>query len=183
MGIKVNVSEQEASSGERNFDAMPIGKYHVSIIGVELEESQSEAHPGEPMLTFEFMVQDSPGTWQKYANRHDWTRACLWDGALYTIVGILKALPSQEGKKNAYEDHMKPTGRVNAEGKPILELDVPTEPEYYEGQELFIRRGQNKKQKEKFPDMPERWVEVRGFAVYDPETAHKGAPVTEEPPF
>jgi hypothetical protein len=183
VGITVNVSEQEASSGERNFDPLPAGKYHMAITGVEVEESGSEDNYGKPMLAFEFTIQDTPGPWQKYANRKDWSRACLWDGALYTIVGILKALPSQEGKKNAYEDNMKPTGRVDEHGKPIYELDIPTEPEYYEGQELFTRRGKNKRQVEKFPDMPERWIEIRGFGVYDPETAHKGAKIEDEPPF
>ena len=173
MGIKVNVSEQEAQSGERNFDPLPSGKFHSAITAVELQESQSENHPGEPMLNFEFTIQDTPGTWQKFANRKDWVNACLWDGALYTIIGILKALPSQFGNKNAYED------RLDSDG----ELDIPTEPEYYEGQELFFRRGQNKKQKEKWPEMPERWIEIRGFGVYDAETAHKGAPKVDEPPF
>jgi hypothetical protein len=183
VGIKVNVSDQEAQSGERNFDALPVGKFHAAITAVELQEAQSDANAGQPMLNFEFTIQDTPGTWQKYANRKDWTNACLWDGALYTIVGILKALPSQDGNKNAYEDNMRPTGQTDGDGKPILELDIPTEPEYYEGQELFFRRGKNKKQVEKWPDMPERWVEVRGFGPYDAETAHKGAKVDDEPPF
>jgi hypothetical protein len=178
MGIKVNVSEQEDTSGDRGFDPMPIGKYHVSVIAVTLDESQSEAHPGEPMLGFEFVVQDSPGSWQKFANRHDWVNACLWDGALYTIIGILKALPSDSGNKNAYEDHVT----RNQKGE-VIDLDIPTEPEFYEGREMIIRRGLNKKQKDKFPDMPERWIEVRGFGAYDPETAHKGAPQAEEAPF
>jgi hypothetical protein len=176
MGIKVNVSEQEAESGDRSFDPLPIGKFHVAITAVEQQESQSEAHPGEPMLNFEFTIQDTPGTWQKFANRKDWVNACLWDGALYTIIGILKALPSQQGNKNAYEDRVT----RNAAGE-VTDLDIPTEPEYYEGQELFIRRGKNKKQVEKFPDMPERHVEVRGYGVYDEATAHKGAPATDTP--
>jgi len=182
MGIKVNVSEQEATSGDRNFDPLPSGKYHMAITGVELEESGSEDNYGKPMLAFEFTIQDTPGTWQKFANRKDWVRACLWDGALYTIIGILKALPSQEGKKNAYEDNMKPTGEVGQDGKPILELDIPTEPEYYEGQELFTRRGKNKRQVEKFPDMPERHIEIRGFGMFDESQLSKAAEV-DEPPF
>lgn len=174
MGIKVNVSDQEASSGDRNFDQMPIGKYHASITSVELEEATSDDNYGKPMLAFEFTVQDTPGTWQKYANRHDWTRACLWEGALYTIIGILKALPSETGDstKTAYDDCNGPDG-----------LDIPTEPEFYEGRELFIRRGKNKKQVEKFPDMPERHIEIRGFGVYNSETAHKGAKAEVDAPF
>jgi hypothetical protein len=171
VGIKVNVSDQEAASGERNFDPMPAGKYHGAITAVELVESQSEAHSGEPMLNFEFTVQDTPGSWQKFANRKDWVNACLWEGSLYTAIGILKALPSQHGNKNAYEDN------VDANG----ELDIPTEPEYYEGQELFFRRGQNKKQKEKWPEMPERWVEIRGFAPFDETKLSQAA--STEPPF
>jgi hypothetical protein len=173
IGIKVNVSEQEHQSGDRNFDPLPKGKFHVAVTAVELQQSQSEAHPDEPMLNFEFTVQDTPGSWQQFANRKDWVNACLWDGALYTIIGILKAMPSQRGNKNAYEDNLDASG----------ELDIPTEPEYYEGTELFIRRGINKKQVEKWPDMPERHVEIRGFGPYDEATAHKGAKATTEVPF
>jgi hypothetical protein len=176
MGIKVNVSEQENTSGDRGFDPLPIGKYHVQVAGVELQESRSENNYGEPMLNFDFIVQDSPGSWQKFANRHDFVNACCFDGALYTIIGILKALPSQEGNKNAYEDRV-----VRNSAGEVIEFDIPTEPEYYEGQELFIRRGKNKKQVERWPDMPERHIEIRGFAMYDAATAHKGAPQTEAP--
>jgi hypothetical protein len=167
MGIKVSLSDQEASSGDRSFDPMPIGKYHAVIHAVELAESESDNNPGKPMLNFEFVVQDTPGRWQEYANRHDFVNACLWEGAMYTIVGILKALPSQKGNKNAYEDNLDSDGN----------LEVPTEPEYYEGQELFIRRGKNKRQVEKFPDMPERHIEVRGYGMFSEDQL--GSPKSE----
>jgi len=177
MGIKVNVSEQESQAGDRNFDPLPIGKFHGVVTAVELIESKSEANYGQPMLSFEFTIQDTPGTWQKHANRKDWVNACLWEGALYTIVGILKALPSATGdpKKNAYDDHVT----LDAAGN-VVDLDIPTEPEFYEGRDIFFNRGKNKKQVEKFPDMPERHVEIRGFSRFDESKLSK-AKETEAP--
>jgi hypothetical protein len=164
MGIRVNVSEQEKQAGDR--EPLPIGKYHFAITGVELTESGSDNNFGKPMLAFEFTVQDTPGPWQEFANRKDFTNACLWGadeeagtkGALYTIIMILKAI----GK---YEECL--------DGK---ELDIPTEPEFYLGEQLMGRRAVDKKQKDKWPDLEERWVQLRGFSPYDEATAHKTGP-------
>jgi len=161
MGIRVNVSEQEDQAGAR--EPLPAGKYHVAVTDVQLQESQSDDNFGKPMMNFEFTVQDTPGAWQKHANRKDFTNACLWDGALYTIIMVLKAMPSEQGNDNAYEDCKDANG----------ELDIPTEPEFYLGQDLIIRRGLDPKQKKKWPDMPERWIQIRGILPYDQETAHK----------
>jgi len=175
VGIKVNVSEQESQAGDRNFDPLPRGKFHGVITAVDLQESKSEANYGQPMLNFEFTVQDTPGPWQKHANRKDWVNACLWEGALYTIVGILKALPSQKGNKTLYDDYATYDDKGD-----VIDLDIPTEPEVYEGQDIFFNRGLNKKQVDKFPDMPERHVEIRGFSKFDESKLSKKAE-TEAP--
>jgi hypothetical protein len=154
MSIRVNVSEKEDRAGDR--EPLPIGKYHQAITDVELTEANSEDNAGKPMLSFTFTVQDTPGPWREFAGRKDFTNACLWDGALYTIIMILKALGEYENCKDADGD-----------------LDIPTEPEFYLGRELITRRAVDPKQKKKWPDMPERWIQIRGILPYDEETAHK----------
>jgi hypothetical protein len=142
MAIKVNtVSEQEASSGDGT-GYLPSGSYHCVITEVESAESQSENNPGKPLLKFVATVQDGP-----FADRDlKWT-ACCWPGALYTIINLLKAL-------DMYEDFDKTK-------------EIPDEAEMYLGKHVMVRRGLNKKSKEKNPeDDPMSWIEVRGFAPY-----------------
>jgi hypothetical protein len=152
MPIHVNVSEQEDRSGE--YQPLPSGKFHVIITDVEPKESQSENNFGKPMLYFYMTIQDGP-----YADRVMGVNACLWDGALYTIIGILKAL----GK---YEDCKTANG-----------LEIPDAPEFYLGGELYARRGVNQNTKKKNPeDDPASWIEVRGFAKYERTGASGSTP-------
>jgi hypothetical protein len=141
-GIKVDISDKEASAGEGGY--LPAGLYHCVITEVESAESQSENNPGKPLLKFVSVVQDGP-----FAEREiKWT-ACCWSGALYTIVGQLKAM----GK---YEQQTQGGG-----------LDIPDAPEFYIGEHIMVRRGVNQKRKKENPeDDPASWIEVRGFAAY-----------------
>jgi len=153
MSIKVNtVSDQEAKSGEGS-GYLPSGSYHVVITDVEFAESQSEANPGKPLLKFTSDVQDGP-----YADRQiKWT-ACCWEGALYTIINLLKALDMYNA--------------ATASGG----LDIPDAPEAYLGQHVMVRRGVNKNAKKNNPeDDPMSWIEVRGFAPYQ-EGMQSGTP-------
>jgi hypothetical protein len=152
MSIKVNVSEQEDRAGAR--EPLPVGKYHYAITSAELSESQSDNNYGKPMMVFELTVQDTPGPWQQFAGRKDFANAMLWEGALYTIIMMLKAI-------GEYEDCKGPNG----------ELDIPTEAEFWEGRELIGRRGVDPKQKKAWPDMPERWVQLRSYMPYDEDSA------------
>jgi hypothetical protein len=141
MGIKVNLSDQEAKSGGE-YEPLPSGRYHVCITDVELKHSKSEKNPGKPMLNFELTIQEG-----KFADRMMYSNACCWDGALYTIVNILKGI-------NEFEN----CGGQN-------NLDIPTAPEFYIGKELFARRGVNPKKKKENPnDDPMSWIEIRGFS-------------------
>jgi hypothetical protein len=167
MGIRVNVSEQENNAGDR--EPLPAGKFHVAITDMELQESQSDNNTGKPMLNFTFTVQDTPGSWQEFQGRKDFTNACLWSGATYTINMILKAM----GK---YEDCI--VGRKGDE----FELEYPTEPEFYLSEEMIIRRAVDPKQKKRWPDLPERWIQIRGIQPYDEETAHKNSDKREKEP-
>lgn len=107
------------------------------------------------MLVFEFTVQDSEDTkvngkpTREYVNRKMFTNACLWEGALYTYVQIMKAIG---------EGHRIP----EKEG----ELDVNDDPEFYLGRQLLVRRAVDGKAKQKNPDNPDYWIACRGFAPY-----------------
>jgi hypothetical protein len=147
MTVKVNVSDQEDKSGE--YTPLPSGMYKCVIADVEPKASASEKNFGKPMLYFRFTVLEG-----QYADKTIGTNACLWEGALYTIIGVLKALPSKQGNATAYEDCR------SAEG-----LSIPDAPEFYLTQELMVRRGVNPKTKKENPeDDPSSWIEVRGFA-------------------
>jgi hypothetical protein len=151
MGIKVNVSEQENKSGD--YTPLPSGTYNCVITDVESKDSQSENNFGKPMLYFYFTIQDGA-----FADRVMGVNACCWDGALYTIIGILKAI-------GEYDNLNSGNG-----------LDIPTEPEFYLGRGIKVRRGVNQKRKKENPDdEPSGWIEVRGFASADGDGSSSSA--------
>src|SRR6266542_3124418 len=94
MGLKFNFSSKEAES--KDFEDLPVGKFHMKIYNVTWEEcGPTSKNPGKPYYGFEFVVQKAlfpvdPPT--KYQNQHAWTNAMLFEGALYTISNVLKAL-------------------------------------------------------------------------------------------
>jgi hypothetical protein len=155
--VKVNVSEQEASTGDR--EPFPVGKYHSAITDVRMDSPSSGDNVGLPMLVFEFTIQDSdkhqPASLNQFANRKMYVNACLWGedpasgrkGALYTIIQILKAMGKFD---ECYSDG---------------ELDVPDDPDYYLGSQMFVRRATNNKQRQKFPDNPDYWIQASGFSA------------------
>jgi len=97
MAIQINVSERAAEK-PRQRGELPLGWYHLRCTGVELRESQSEKNSGKPMYNFEWEITDDERNPQnedgasEYAGRPEWINACLWEGAEFTIVGIMNAL-------------------------------------------------------------------------------------------
>jgi hypothetical protein len=86
-GLRVNFSEEEASSEARDFDPLPSGKYLVAITGIEDRACGPESkNPGKPYWALEFTVQEGD-----FENRKLWTNAMLFEGALYTTSQLLKA--------------------------------------------------------------------------------------------
>jgi len=141
MTVRVNVSDQEDKSGG-DYQPIPSGMYNAVITDVESKASASDNNFGKPMLYFRFTIQDGI-----YAERVIGANACLWDGALYTIVGLLKAI-------GEYDNCKKGGG-----------LDIPEEPEFYLGRAIKVRRGVNQKKKKENPeDDPATWIEVKGFS-------------------
>jgi hypothetical protein len=150
-GIRVNISDKESASQDR--EPLPAGKFHFKITNMEIAfvkelnaQGNSNKNAGKPYINFEFTVQDG-----KYATRKDWTNAMCFEGALYTISQILKAL-----------GHPVPMG---ADGKPKSgELVIPDKPHFYIGKDVWGRRGTS--DKDRNPDGTLR-VQLRGFSKYE----------------
>jgi hypothetical protein len=86
MGLTVNMSSKEAAA--KAFDDIPVGKYNCVITDYSLEEcGPNSKNPGENYYRFEFTIQDG-----KYEGQHLFANAMLFDGALYTISNLMKAV-------------------------------------------------------------------------------------------
>jgi hypothetical protein len=87
-GFRINISEKEASSEGRSAELLPRGDYHVRCTDGSLESCGPESkNPGKPYYNLEFTVQSGP-----HAGRKLFTNAMLFEGALYTIVQIMKSM-------------------------------------------------------------------------------------------
>lgn len=87
MGIKVNFSDKEAGAEALSFDPIPSGTYHACITNIELRECGPESkNAGKNYWNVEFTVQDG-----EFEDRKLWTNAMLFEGALYTVVQMMKA--------------------------------------------------------------------------------------------
>lgn len=118
MGLKLNLSAD--SIKETRFGDLPAGKYNVRISGCELKESKSEKNPGKPYYNIEFTVMDG-----KYEGSRDYTNACLWEGAHFSFVALLRALGQQ----------------VEAgDGQSSVELDVPDQEWFLDKELVIIKR-------------------------------------------
>jgi hypothetical protein len=92
----VNMSDKEADSEVRAGTPLPKGEYLVVVDEVDLEESKSTKNRGKPMFNFKFKVLEGD-----FEGRNIYARAMLWDGALYTISQMMKAVgldPKQKGE-------------------------------------------------------------------------------------
>lgn len=143
MPVRVNMSDREAKA--RDFEPFRRGSYWCKVYDVEPTESQSEKNNGKPMYAFTFVVQDT----DEYQGSYIRTNATLWDGALYTISAILKALgETEESLRGSFE--------------------IP-DPEWFFGKDIIVRMGLGKPSKEKDeagqPKYPAR-IEAKGFRAY-----------------
>lgn len=85
--LHVNFSEKEAASEARDYTPLPTGKYHCSVTDIEIARSTSKKNAGKPYYKMELTVQDGP-----YVSRKLWANVMLFEGALYTIAQIIKAM-------------------------------------------------------------------------------------------
>jgi len=87
-GFRINISDEEAASEGRSAELIPRGDYHVKCTDGELKECGPESkNPGKPYYNLEFTVQTGPHTGRKL-----FTNAMLFEGALYTIVQVMKGM-------------------------------------------------------------------------------------------
>jgi hypothetical protein len=85
--LKVNFSDQEASSEAKSFDPIPSGKYPAYLTDVELAEcGPNSKNSGKPYWKLEFTVDGGPAD-----NRKLWSNCMLFSPALYTLTQLLKA--------------------------------------------------------------------------------------------
>lgn len=135
MPLRVNLTTKEAES--QSLEVLPTGKYLCNIVEGSLEEVKpGKANVGKPYWKLRFVVQDGP-----YAGRSIYSTVMLFEGALYSLVQIMKAL-----------------GYDVSEGS----LDVP-DIEDIEGKSLVVRGVKKAAATDKDGrDLPERF-EVKGY--------------------
>lgn len=86
--LKVNFSDEEATSEARTFAPVSPGWYKCAITKVEDASVQSneKGNFGKPMWNVTFVVQSGP-----FAKRNFWSSIMLWNGALFAASQLLKA--------------------------------------------------------------------------------------------
>jgi hypothetical protein len=160
--IRINMTAKEAKSGP--MDPLPNGKYLVAITDIEVAEVQNAPKPGkkdnrgEKYYKIELTVQEG-----EYDGRLIWTNAMLFDGALYSISGMLKAVGV---------DIDPSTGWFQVPG---FEECVVPDADWWMAKQFVVRtlikKGEvkDKETEERYPDRPE----VKGFY---PASSWRGAP-------
>lgn len=148
MPIRVNMTDQEAKSADR--EPLPKGKFHLKITDMDMNfvADPASKNQGKPYINFEFTVQDG-----KYEGRKDWTNAMCFEGALYTISQILKA--------------------IGMDVSPNEQFDIPDEREFYIGKDLWGRRDYQKDKQKRIvkDDAGEPRIQLQGFSKYEGGTS------------
>lgn len=144
MVLQVNFSAEEASSEAQSFDPLPSGSYHVRITEITTKEcGPSSKNPGKEYWNVEFTVQDG-----EYADRKIWTNVMLFEGALYSLVQLLKA--------TGHADAVK-TGAI-----PDVEAFISTE------LTVTVKKQRNTYMEEQNGDGVPVWSnEVKGMKAFD----------------
>lgn len=87
--LHVNFTDQEAQSEARVFTPAPPGWYHCTIFDIEDAECGPESkNPGKPFWKITLQcVQDG-----EHNKRRFWDNIMLFNGALYSLAQLMKAL-------------------------------------------------------------------------------------------
>lgn len=130
--LRVNFSEEEASSEARDFDPLPGGKYLCKITDYEVRYSTSEKNNGKPYWAITLTVQDG-----KYEGRKVWSNVMLFNGALYSLAQLLKAI----GREDALKSGKIPNGDELLGKDVVINLakqrDTYKEQQYDDGEKYF----------------------------------------------
>lgn len=88
MGIKVNMTEKEASA--KAFEPLPTGWYKVVVTDGEVKESKSPKNLGKPYYSLELTVVEGP-----YEGRKVFDNLMCFEGALYSVTQFCSAFGMQ----------------------------------------------------------------------------------------
>ena len=84
--LRLNFTDEEASSEARVIEVLPTGKYVVNLVDVEVRFVKEGKNANKPYWHIDHVVQGGP-----YDGRHLWTNVMLFEGALYSLAQLLKA--------------------------------------------------------------------------------------------
>jgi hypothetical protein len=113
--LRVNFSQEEADSKALDFSPLPAGKYKATVFDVKNERCGPDSkNPGKPMWNIQFRIADG----EPHENRRVFTRAMLFEGALYTTSQLLKAT----GHPDAIETGNIPPGHTLVGSEVVITL-------------------------------------------------------------
>jgi len=153
--LRVNFSEEESASEGRSFEPIPGGKYTCCVYEWEVRTSTSAKNSGKPYWALRLKVQDGP-----YEGRVLFANVMLFEGALYSLAQLLKAL----GFTDALKTGVIPNGDELI-GKPFTAIVQKKVDQYKIDQgEWTAGSGDPKPMKN----------EVSGYAALDQAKANSG---------
>lgn len=130
-GIRVNMTDKEGKSA--GFEPIPPGKYLVAVTGCELAETgPNSKQAGRPYFKLEYTVQEG-----QYENRKIWDNVMLFDGALYSISNMLKAVDVPITLDSSSANFQVPGYEPNS---------IPG-PEWWMGKQFIVRTKMGKETK------------------------------------
>lgn len=101
--MRFNLSEVQ----DRDFEAIPGGKYHVKFTGYEMRETKDKPEnklpAGTPMINWEFTVITGPGGDDTYKGRKLWMNTILHENVLFNLKGVLRACGWTDEQLNSPE--------------------------------------------------------------------------------
>lgn len=155
MGLKLNLSDQEANSKARSTFVPPTGEYLCNIVEVQEKEVKPGAkNAGKPFWNIRFVVDQGDN---KYDGSSIFSNVMLFEGALYSIKQLVESVFPE---------------LVNGQ-----ELTVP-DPEAFEGKQVVvvgIKRAAGSKDKKSQRVIEQDTFDVRGFkpSTAKPKTTEK----------
>jgi hypothetical protein len=112
--IRVNFSDKEKESKALDFSPLPAGRYPAVVFEVKNERCGPDSkNPGKPMWNIQFRITEG-----QYENRRVFTRAMLFEGALFTTSQLLKAT----GHPQALETGEIPPGHTLVGSEVVITL-------------------------------------------------------------
>lgn len=164
MGIKVNMTAKEGSSA--SLDPLPVGKYLVAVTDGKLQESKSAKNSGKPYYNFELTVNEG-----QYDGRKIFTNVMCFDGALYSMSQMLKAL-------DVFVD-ARPDGTATFQVPGFEENEIP-ELEWFLGKTFVVKLSIEKERTVDGKTYPER-NEVKSWSSIKDWKGPGAAPSASNP--